>query len=156
MRIDENFMINSMRTYGVMNSIIFYFFLVSNYDLIQNYSRFWQINVWWKNKKQISFFSSSNSRLRIDTFNIISKMCKKKKKNDNQDEILKAIYFIILSGYCKWKLLVYRSISQRLIIVNHDSFPVSAQLTKFRPDTVNEKQIDDRVYNFDSRRSGRD
>lgn len=81
---------------------------------------------------------------------------KKKKKNDNQDEILKAIYFIILSGYCKWKLLVYRSISQRLIIVNHDSFPVSAQLTKFRPDTVNEKQIDDRVYNFDSRRSGRD
>lgn len=83
---------------------------------------------------------------------------KKKKKNDNriQDEILKAIYFIILPGYCKWKLLVYRSISQRLIIVNHDSFPVSAQLTKFRPDTVNEKQIDDRVYNFDSRRSGRD
>lgn len=156
MRIDENFMVNSMRTYGVMNSIIFYFFLVSNYGLIQNYSRFWQINVWWKNKKQISFFSSSNSRLRIDTFNIISKMCKKKKKNDNQDEILKAIYFIILSGYCKWKLLVYRSISQRLIIVNHDSFPVSAQLTKFRPDTVNEKQIDDRVYNFDSRRSGRD
>lgn len=51
--------------------------------------------------------------------------------------------FIILSGYCKWKLLVYRSISHRLIIVNRDSFPVSAQLTKFEPDTVNEKQIDD-------------
>lgn len=34
MRIDENFMVNSMRMYGVMNSIIFYFFLVSNYDLI--------------------------------------------------------------------------------------------------------------------------
>lgn len=46
-----------------------------------------------------------------------------------------------ISCYCK--LLVYRSISHRLIIVNGDSFPVSAQLTKFGPDTVNEKQIDD-------------
>lgn len=97
-------------------------------------------------------------RYKLDDCSILFLRCakKKKKKIIIQDEILKAVYFIILPGYCKWKLLVYRSISQRLIIVNHDSFPVSAQLTKFRPDTVNEKQIDDRVYNFDSRRSGRD
>lgn len=111
-----------------------------------------QINVWWKIKIIVS---NSDTNWHVILF---LRCVKKKKKNHNRsrDEILKAVYFIILPGYCKWKLLVYRSISQRLIIVNHDSFPVSAQLTKFRPDTVNEKQIDDRVYNFDSRRSGRD
>lgn len=45
---------------------------------------------------------------------------------------------------------------RQLIIVNRDSFPVPAQLTKFGPDTVNENRIDDHGYNFDSQRPAGD
>lgn len=55
----------------------------------------------------------------------------------------KIFCFIISSSYCKLLVCNCQSISHQLIIVNDDSFPVSAQLTKFGPDTVNEKQIDD-------------
>lgn len=80
-----------------------------------------------------------DERIRVRCFlKFIKNLGQRRQKKRNVVSI-----FYYFACYRKQEPLLYRSIPRQLIIVNRDSFPVPAQLTKFGPDTVNENRIDD-------------